>query len=139
MDAESLSTWVNEACRLCKERSRGDIGDQQIAQVLANPPVGKDGIWPCEPVRDLLDSLASRHVAIGFVIGKSNLRGVTSRSLFAGGQLERSLTDKYLDDSSRVEAKWPFTPQLLRELAAGYGTEAIRVDQKVDWTDQFEA
>ena len=139
VDAESLSTWVNETRRLCEECARGDVGDQQIGQVLASAPVGKDGIWPCEPVRDLLDSLASRHVGIGFVIGKSNLRGVTTRSLFAGGQPERSLADKYFDDSARVAAKWPFTAQLLRELAAGYGSEAIREDQQADWTDQFDA
>ena len=139
VDAESLSTWVNEARRLCKERARGDVGDQQIGQVLANAPVGKDGIWPCEPVRDLLDSLAARHVGIGFVIGKSNLRGVTSRSLFEDGQQERSLVDKYRYDADRMAARWPFTAQLLRELATGYGSEAVREDQKTDWTDQFEA
>ena len=139
VDAESLSTWVNEARRLCKECAHENIGDQQIGQMLANAPVGGDGIWPCEPVRDLLDSLASRHVGIGFVIGKSNLRGVTSRSLFEGGEQERSLADRCLDDAARIAAKWPFTAQLLRELAAGYKFEAGREDQETNWTDQFEA
>ena len=139
VDAESLSTWVKEARRLCMERSRGDVGDQQIGQVLANAPVGRDGIWPCEPVRDLLDSLASHHVGIGFVIGKSNLRGVTSRTLFEGSQQERSLADRGLDDAARIAAKWPLTAQLLRELAASYKSEASREDQQADWTDQFEA
>ena len=139
VDAESLSTWVNEARRLCKERARGDVGDQQIGQVLANAPVGKDGIWPCEPVRDLLDSLASRHVGIGFGIGKSNLRGVTSRTLFEGGRQERSLADRGLDDATRITATWPFTAQLLRELAASYDSEARREDQEADWSDQFES
>ena len=139
VDAEILSTWVNEARRLCRERARENIGEQQIGQILANAPVGSDGIWPCEPVRDLLDSLASRHVGIGFVIGKSNLRGVTSRTLFDGGLQERSLADNYLNDSARIAATWPFTAQLLRELAAGYKSEASREDQDADWSDQFEA
>ena len=108
VDVQSLSTWVNEARRLCRERSREDIGDQQIGQMLANAPIGDDGVWPCEPVRDLLDSLASRHVGI-FVIGKSNLRGVTSRGVFDGGGQERSLADRCLDDAARIAAKWPFT------------------------------
>ena len=54
--------------------------------------VGKDGIWPCEPVRDLLDSLASRHVGIGFVVGKSNLRGV-----------RRGLCSRVLDRNGRLQ------------------------------------
>ena len=139
VDAESLSTWVNEARRLCTERSREVVGDQQIGQVLANSPVGEDGIWPCEPVRDLLDSLASHHVGIGFVIGKSNLRGVTSRGVFDGGVQERSLSDKYREDAVKTAARWPFTANLLRQLAAGYESEGSLLDQQADWTDQFES
>ncbi len=139
VDAESLSTWVHEARRLCSERSREAVGDEQIGQVLANSPVGEDGIWPCEPVRDLLDSLASRHVGIGFVIGKSNLRGVTSRGVFDGGVQERSLSDKYREDAVKTTARWPFTASLLRQLAAGYESEGSLLDQQADWTDQFES
>ncbi len=139
VDAESLSTWVHEARRLCTERSREVIGDQQIGQVLANSPVGEDGIWPCEPVRDLLDSFSSRHVGIGFVVGKSNLRGMTSRGMLDGGVQERSLSDKYREDSVRTAARWPFTASLLRQLAARYESEGGIHDQQADWTDQFES
>lgn len=139
VDHEKLSAWVIEVRRLCKERARGDVGDQQVGKVLANAPVGKDGIWPCEPVRDLLDTLSAHHVGVGFVVGKSNLRGVTSRSLFEGGQRERSIADKYRHDADGIAAKWPFTAQLLRKLATDYESEAIREDQRADWTDQFEA
>ena len=139
VDAESLSTWVHEARRLCTERSREVIGDQQVGQVLANSPVGEDGIWPCEPVRDLLDSLSSRHVGIGFVVGKSNLRGVTSRGMLDGGVQERSLSDKYREDAVKTAARWPFTASLLRQLAASYESEGGIHDQQADWTDQFES
>ena len=49
VDAEALSTWVSEGRRLCKERARGDVGDQQIGQILANAPIGKDlAVRPCK-------------------------------------------------------------------------------------------
>ena len=139
VEVEVLSTWVNEARRMCRERDREDIGDQQIGQMLANAPVGEDGIWPCEPVRDLLDDLASRDIGIGFTTGKTNLRGMTSRGVFDGGSQERSLVDKYRQDSARIGARWPFTARLLRQLATGYEVEARREDQQADWSDQFEA
>ena len=139
VDAENLSTWVKEARRLCKERGRGNVGDQLIGQLLANAPVGKDGSWPCEPVRDLLDLLASRNIGIGFVIAKSNLRGVTSRGMFDGGVQERWLSDKYREDAVKTAARWPFTASLLRQLAAGYESEGSLHDQQADWTDQFES
>ena len=139
VSAEALSTWVNESRRMCRERDRKDIGDQQIGQTLANAPVGEDGVWPCEPVRDLLDDLASRHVGIGFTNGKRNLRGVTSRGVFDGGGQERSLVDKYRQDADKIRARWPFTAQLLRQLAGNYEAEARRHDQRADWSDQFES
>ena len=139
VDAEALSTWVNEARRMCRERDREDIGDQQIGQMLANAPVGEDGNWPCEPVRDLLNDLASRHIGIGFTTGRTNLRGVTSRGVFDGGGQERSLVDKYRKDAAKIGARWSFTARLLRQLAANYEVEARREDQRADWSDQFES
>ena len=139
VDAEALSTWVNEARRMCRERDREVIGDQQIGQMLADAPVGEDGIWPCEPVRDLLDDLASRHIGMGFTMGKNNLRGATTRGVFDGGAQEKSLADKYLQDAAKIGARWPFTAQLLRQLATSYEVEARREDQQADWSDQFES
>ena len=139
VDVEALSTWVNEARRMCRERDRKDIGDQQIGQVLANAPAGEDGIWPCEPVRDLLDDLGSYHIGIGFTMGKNNLRGVTTRGVFDGGAQEKSLADKYRQDAAKIGARWPYTAQLLRELATSYEVAAAREDQRADWSDQFES
>ena len=139
VDVEALSTWVNEARRMCRERDREDKGEKQIGQMLANAPVGEDGIWPCEPVRDLLDNLVSPHIGIGFTMGKNNLRGVTTRGVFDGGAQEKSLADKYRQDAHEIGARWPFTAQLLRQLATSYEVEARREDQQADWSDQFES
>ena len=139
VDVEALSAWVNETRRMCRERDREDIGDQQIGQMLANAPVGEDGTWPCEPVRELLDDLGARHIGIGFTTGRINLRGVTTRGAFEGGTQEKSLADKYREDAAKVGARWPFTAQLLRHLAANYELDARREDQRADWSDQFES
>lgn len=37
--SDALGVWVNEARRLCQERDRGEIGNEQIGQILANAPV----------------------------------------------------------------------------------------------------
>ena len=138
VDAVALSTWVNEARRMCRERDREDIGDQQIGQMLANAPLGEDGNWPCEPVRDLLDDLESLHIGIGFTTGRMNLRGVTSRGVFDGGGQERSLADEFRQDAAKIGARRPFTARLLRQLADNYEMGARREDQMADWSDQFE-
>ena len=124
IDFETLESWVIEARRLCRDRDRESIGDQYIGQLLANAPKGLDGIWPSEPVRDLLDKYASQHMGVGLVIGKQGRRGVTTRSLFDGGQQERSLAEQYRESATRITAKWPFTAKILRDIAEDYSQEA---------------
>ena len=139
IDSETLTAWVSEARRLCTERDRRDIGDQKIGAVLANAPVGDDGVWPCEPVRDLLDALPEReHIGIGFHTGRYNQRGVTSRGVYDGGAQERKLAEGYRSDASMMASRWPFTAKLLREIADGYDAEAHDMDSRAKWTDEAE-
>ena len=139
IDADAMDAWVSEARRLCHERDRGDTGEEQIGQILANAPIGADGAWPCEPVRDLLDRLGSPHIGQGFTTGKFNLRGVTSRGMFDGGEQERSLADGYRADAARIASSWPFTAQLLRRMADSYESSGRQFDRESDWRDQFES
>ena len=137
IDAEFLGAWVNEARRLCQERDRGEIGEEQIGQILSNAPVGADGAWPCEPVRDLLDKIGSPHIGQGFTTGKFNLLGMTERGVFEGGEQERSLADGYRADAARISSLWPFTASLLRRLADSYESSGRQFDSESDWRDQF--
>ena len=137
IDSEALETWVREARRLCKDRAREAIGDQQIGQLLASAPSGADGIWPCEAVRDLLDSLGSYHIGVGFTIAKMNLCGVVSKGVYGGGEQERTLAARYRADAEQLAARWPTTAKLLRELASSYESEARFFDSDAEWREQF--
>lgn len=137
IDSEALETWVREARRLCKDRAREEIGDEQIGQLLANAPSGADGIWPCEPVRDLLNALDSYHIGVGFTIGKYNLRAVVSKGVYGGGNQERTLADRYRADAYQLTARWPITAKFLRDLASSYEWEARFFDTDADWREQF--
>ena len=139
VDPERLETWVNEVRRICKERGREAIGDEKIGKVLANSPVGADGAWPCEPVRDLLEGLRSSHIGIGFIVGKFNLRGVTSRAPLDGGRKERSLAEEYRLSASAISAKWPFTAHLLRKMADGSDRDAHWFDERSQWFEEFQS
>ena len=135
--ADAMGVWGNEARLLCQERDRGEIGEEQIGQILANAPAGADGAWPCEPVRDLLDAVGSQHVGQGFTTGKFNLLGMTGRGVFEGGEQERSLADGYRADAAKISSLWPFTASLLRRLADSYESSGRQFDSESDWRDQF--
>ena len=139
LDAEALETWVFESRRLCKTVDREVIGDQQIGQILANAPAGSDGVWPCDPVRDLLDKIVSPHLGLGFMIGKQNLHGVTTRGMFDGGAQERSLAEQHREDARWIKEKWPFTAKLLCDIADSYEGASQWWDNEAAWHDRFEA
>ena len=139
VDAPALNYWISEARRLCADRDRREAAEAQIGQVLSNAPLGTDGVWPCEPIRDLLESLPSRSdIADGFVIDRINQRGVASRGVFDGGTQERSLSDAYREDAKAIAAKWPFTASLLRRIADSYQGRAGQVDTRAHWRDESE-
>jgi hypothetical protein len=139
VDAQQLEGWVSEARRLCGERRRADIGDQLIGQILANSPDGADGLWPCEPVRNVVESSTRRHdLGLGFRNGKINLRGATWRGPLEGGSQERALAAKFHTDANAVSARWPFTARLLRSLAEWYKHEGRDEDFEADWRDLGE-
>ena len=138
VDAEILERWVDEARRLCREHGRAVIGDDLIGKIMANAPAGADGYWPSEAVRDALDKHHAEQMGIGFVIGKLNLRGVTSRGVFEGGGQERSLAAELLSHADAVTTRWPFTAKLLRAIARSYERDARNEDVRADWRDLFD-
>lgn len=137
IDYETLVAWVNEARRLCQERGRATIGDSFIGKLLAKAPTSEDGVWPCEPVRELLDSTMVPEIGNGFVAGTHNLRRVTTRGAYDGGDQERTLADKYAEWASAIASKWPHTAGLLRRIVESYQHEAQMNDQRAERLDQF--
>lgn len=137
VDYEVLTTWVNEARRLCADRGRGEIGDDMIGQLLSRAPVGVDGVWPCEPVRELLEQIASQNMENGFVTGTHNQRGVTSRGVFDGGGQERTLSGDYRRQANEITAQWPTTAGLLRRIGESYDRDAQWHDQDAEERDRF--
>ena len=139
IDQKLLFTWVHECRRLCTDQGLGEIGEECIGRLLAKSPTGHDGIWPCEPVRNLLDDIGSQEIENGFIIGKLNLRGVTTRGAFEGGSQEYKLEDYYRSEAEKIRSTWPFTAKLLLSLAREFQQEGKRFDLQADEQDQFES
>jgi excisionase family DNA binding protein len=128
LDGEELRTWVRDARNELAEAGRADIGDEMVGQVLARSPEGDDGIWPAEPVRELIEEIGSTHLETGIHLGVVNLRGVTSRGVFAGGGQERALAEKYHAWEHETAGQWRRTNRVLRQLAENYERDARRED-----------
>ena len=131
IDVHALSQWVTEARRLCSEHGRAVIGDQQIGQLLSGAPSGEDDSWPCRPVCEVLETIASPEIASGFEIGVFTARGAHSRSPDEGGAQERSLSARYRAWAQRLVFDHPHVAGILGRIADGYDRDADREDSEV--------
>jgi transposase-like protein len=129
INEEHLRMWVRQARLMLAEGGRGDIGDEQLGQLLSGSPPGTDDAWPAEPVRELIEDIGSTHLELGLHVGRINGRGVTSRGVYDGGGQERALAARYAE-WARVVERWPRTARLLRQLAEDYEREARREDER---------
>jgi hypothetical protein len=132
VDAAALTTWVERARELLRERERLRVGDLQIGQVLASCPPDPDGSWPHLAVRDLLERLQSPEVEHGFENEVFRSLGVTTRGLLDGGDLERERAQRYREQAERFYDRWPRTAAVLNEAADSFERAARRHDDEAE-------
>lgn len=101
-----------------------------IGGVLAYFPPDSDGMWPAEPVRDLLEDLHSEHLETGMHTGKLNSRGIVRKSPTEGGAQERELAAQFRAWAERAADGWHRTAALLHQLADHYEEWARREDDR---------
>ena len=129
IDPNELRDWLKQVRALAREHGRAEIGDQMIGQLLSHCPSGDDGIWPCEPVREVIDGLGSHDIEIGMLIGVRNEREATL--LVAGAARESGLAEMYRSWSQEVAFEYPFVARMLEQIGASY-------DRDAQWLDNFE-
>ena len=122
-----LRNGLQRCVKPAVELSRADIADLCIGKMLANAPVGKDGVWPCEPVREVMEDIQSESMMEGAHNGVYNSRGVQWRG--EGGDQERELAEKYRKWGQALQISHPYvSSKLLMALARTYEHEANRED-----------
>ena len=133
IDGEVLEKWVKEARSLAKAAGREDVADSRIGHMLSASPMGSDGNWPAEPVREVIDLFRSKPMIDGFRIGKSNRRGVRWGD---GGERERQEAAKYRTWAKAISYDHPHTAKALDTLAEWCDSDARRHDENAkrqDW------
>lgn len=128
---EELAAIVERVRKLAAERRHSWIVDDHLGKSLASSPAGTDGVWPHDSVRHVLERYASEPLVDGFVVGKQNLRGMTSRAPGDGGAQERQLAAQYETWQRALAVSHPRTSALLGRLAEEYREQATREDTEV--------
>ncbi len=124
---DRLLAWIQAVRRACTELSRSDVADSSIGTLLSHAPLGKDGVWPCESVRQVMEKIQSEPIIAGARTGRFNSRGAHWRG--EGGIDERQLAEEYRNWSRALQVSHPYVAsKLLMGLANTYEHMADRED-----------
>ncbi|KTC59027.1 hypothetical protein [Pseudomonas savastanoi] len=123
-----LLEWCLELRRLAEEQNRQDITDQLIGQVLAHAPISsKDGAWPHEAVRHVIEILASSQVELGIRIERVNMRGAFCKAFGEGGDQERGFAQQ-AQEWAQASLDFVRTHAMLELIARSWLEDATRAD-----------
>ncbi|MCP3462137.1 addiction module antitoxin [Bradyrhizobium sp. CCGUVB23] len=127
LKADNLAKWLATVRQSARDLSRRDIADTCIGHLLAHAPIGSDGIWPCEPVRQVMEEIRSEPLMRGVQVGLFNSRGVHWRG--EGGDQERELAAKYRKWGEALQSSHPYVSAvLLMGMARNYEADASHQD-----------
>ncbi len=127
LQAEKLVAWIKKVRNACMELARIEVADICLGRLLSGAPAGKDGVWPCEPVRQAMEEVHSKDMMQGAHTGLYNLRGATWRG--EGGDQERVLAEKFRAWANALRYSHPYVAsELLMNMVKSYEHEANRED-----------
>ncbi|MBX3480447.1 MAG: hypothetical protein KF842_08600 [Caulobacter sp.] len=127
VNLEQLREWVLRARNLGAQAKLATVTDIYIGHLLAHAPLGSDGAWPHEAVRDLIEELKAVDVERGINTERFNMRGVHWRNPDSGGDQERELAASYYGWAKTAQ-RWPRTASLLESIGDNWESHAKWVD-----------
>jgi hypothetical protein len=113
---------------LCQNADRLEVCDSTLGQILAHASPDPDGVWPPEPVRNLLDRSEMLEMRSGFSIGARNKRGMTSRAYDEGGGQERRVAEIYREQARALHNSHINVAAMLDRLATWYENDGLQED-----------
>ncbi len=128
IEVDVLNRWVSEARHLALEHGCIENFDLNLGQWLARASSQEDIPWPKRPICEVMESIGSKEIGAGFLMGIFNSRGTTVRRSYEGGGQEWELTVTYQQRAKVWMIEFPFVSKVIQGIAASYKGEAVQED-----------
>lgn len=116
-----LKDWVNQfKSKLIEQRQLNLLG-HELGRLFAYSPVGEDGYYPHESVREIIEELEDDKLRSSYVIAECNKRGVYSPD---AGRTEKEMALKYKENADSVRTIYPETAKIYDSLYESYYYES---------------
>ena len=134
ISADTFLSWMNEAGEYATGLGYSKAFNHWVGRLLSYAPVGADGIFPHEIVREFIEKNDVPRIADNFIVWKQNQRGVHA---ITGGIEEKDISNRYYNDSQALRIAYPRTSAILERLGDAYKRESQR-EQKQELLDFWD-
>lgn len=117
VDKETLFIWIAEFKELLKQQRQTRLFTHLLGRIFAYSPIGEDGYYPHESIRDAIQEYGDQSLENEYVISVFNQRGVFSPT---GGVAERELAKKYKKNADAVRVCYPKVANIYDRLSESY-------------------
>ena len=121
IDLEKLKEWVKKfRDQLIKQRQLNLVG-HSLGRLFSYSPVGKDGYYPHESVRAIIEEFSDDDLRHSYTIEECNKRGVYSPN---AGREEKEMALKYKENADGIRILYPKSAQIYDDLYRSYQQES---------------
>lgn len=117
VDKEKLFKWVDKFGKLLKQQHQERLFTSLLGTIFSNSPIGEDGYYPHESIREAIQQYGDERLENAYVIGIFNQRGIFSPT---GGVEERGLAKKYKENADVVRTRYPKVASIYDKLCERY-------------------
>lgn len=134
LDGEVLNKWVEDLRKLAHDRNRQKRAESFIGKIMANFPENPV-CWPPSAIAAIIERIDSDKLRSSFSRTVTNKRSFTSRSPYAGGQIERNNARYFRNFEDCHRLHHPITAQIFAEIALRYDLKAKQEDDEARVND----
>ena len=121
IDLHELKEWVNKFKEKLEEQKQSNLLGAELGRLFAYSPIGKDGYYPHESIREIIEELADESLRNSYVIAEHNKRGVYSPD---AGKTEKEMALRYKENADGIRILYSESAKIYDKLCKNYNHEA---------------
>ena len=129
IDEKYLLEWVNKTRELATEKSREKGFDIVVGKLLSNYPKFEDHVPP-DIICKIIQSINTKEIKGCFSAAMHNLNSSSTRSPYAGGDIERNKASYYYKISDNLNNRFPIVSEIFQSIGRGFENDSKRQDDE---------
>ncbi len=122
VDLEELKLWVYTFKEILKQQKQEKFFNPILGRLFAYSPIGEDGYYPHESVREVIEEIADEELNDAYVTAEYNKRGIYSPN---AGVTEKEMSLKYKANADALRLFYTETAKIYDKLYDSYIRQSI--------------